>query len=216
VFSIRSASLEDLPSILRVENSWPEEARAGADKFLARLETFPQGVFLACNSASNEDVVATITAMPTQYQADDISHFNNWDQVTGNGYLKPFHLEACNSLYIVSGVIDQRYRGQDIFAPMVLREVALAQQLGLRYILAGAVLPGYAKHCLKKGECSAHDYCSSRRGRHLLDPLLSLYEALHFRVPDARHVIPEYFPDDASRNYAGLVVRDMHSHPLLN
>ncbi|QLC72443.1 hypothetical protein LPB260_16845 [Pseudomonas sp. LPB0260] len=216
MLTIRPATPDDLPAILRVEDSWHEQGRAGADKFLARLERFPQGFFLACVGDSAEQVVATITAMPIRYQADDVSHFSNWDAVTGNGYLAPFDLAACNALYIVSGVIDQRYRGQDIFAPMVLREVALAQSLGLRYVLAGAVLPGYAKHCQRHGECPAHDYCASRRGQHLLDPLLAMYEAIGFAVPDARHVIAEYFPDDASRNHAALVVRDLHARPLLN
>jgi hypothetical protein len=216
LLTIRPATLADLPAILRVEDSWHEQGRASADKFIARLEKFPQGFFLACVGDSAEHVVATITAIPIHYQADDVSHFSSWDAVTRNGYLPNFDIKACNALYIVSGVIDQRYRGQDIFAPMVLREVALAEELGLSYVLAGAVLPGYAKHCQKHGQCAAHDYTSSRRGQHLLDPLLAMYEAIGFSVPDARHVIAEYFPDDASRNYAGLVVRDLHTHPLLS
>jgi len=216
VLNIRPAIFDDLPAILRVEDSWHEQGRAGGDKFIARLEKFPQGFFLACTGESAGKVVATITTMPISYQVDDVSGFSNWDEVTGHGYLPSFDLSACNALYIVSGVIDKRYRGQDIFAPMVLREVALAQELGLRYVLAGAVLPGYAKHCQKHGECAAHDYVSSRRGQHLLDPLLAMYEAIGFTAPDARHVIAEYFPDDASRNYAGLVVRDLHTHPMVS
>lgn len=216
MLTIRPAAVADLPAILRVENSWHEQGRAGADKFLARLEKFPQGFFLACIGEPAAEVVATITAMPIHYQPDDVSHFSNWDAVTGNGYLPTFDHSACNALYIVSGIIDRRYRGQDIFAPMVMREVALAQALGLRYVLAGAVLPGYAKHCQKHGECTAHDYSSTRRGQHLLDPLLAMYEAIGFSLPDARHVIAEYFPDDASRNHAGLVVRDLHTHPVVS
>ena len=151
--------------------------------------------------------------MPLHYQAQDLSPFSSWDKATNKGYLPTIELAACNALYIVSGVIDPRYHGQDIFAPMVQAEVALAQQLGLRYVLAGAVLPGYAKHCQQHGERPAYDYCSARRGKHLLDPLLALYEAIGFEVPDARHVVAEYFPDAASRNHAALVVRDLHSRP---
>lgn len=216
MFNIRPATVDDLPAILHVEDSWHEQGRADNDKFSARLEKFPHGFFLACTDDSHNTVVATITAMPISYQADDISRFSNWDDVTGNGYLRAFDLAACNSLYIVSGIIDKHYRGQDIFAPMVLREVALAQELGLRYVLAGAVLPGYARHCQKRGDCAAHDYVSTRRGQHLLDPLLAMYEAIGFTVPDASHVIPEYFPDDASRNYGALVVRDLRTHPLVS
>ncbi len=216
MISIRPASSADLPAILQVEESWPPEGRAGADKFLARLERFPQGFFLACTGPAADQVVATITAMPLHYQPQDLGPFSNWDAVTQQGYLPEIDLAACNALYIVSGIIDRRYRGQDIFAPMVLREVALAEQLGLRYVLAGAVLPGYARHCQTHGELSAYAYCSSRRGKHPLDPLLALYEAIGFAVPDERHVIAEYFPDDASRNHAALVVRDLQRQPLLS
>jgi hypothetical protein len=213
---IRNATPADLPAILQVEESWPESGRAGADKFLARLEKFPQGFFLACNDAPAGEIVATITAMPLRYRADHMQGFKNWDMVTRQGYLPPIDLENANALYIVSGVIDQRYRGQDIFAPMVLREVALAASLGLRYVVAGAVLPGYRRHCEKHGDCLAHEYCSMRRGQHLVDPLLAMYEAIDFSVPDASHVIAEYYPDDASRNYAALVVRDLEATPWVS
>ena len=115
----------------------------------------------------------------------------------------------------MSGVIDNRFRGLNIFAPMVLREAALASSMGLRYVVAGAVLPGYRKFCEQHGEINAFEYCATRRGKHLVDPLLAMYEAIGFSVPDALHVIPEYYPDDASRNFAALVVRDLQHRPLI-
>lgn len=90
-------------------------------------------------------------------------------------------------------VIDQRDRGQDTFAPMVLREVALTQGLGLRYVLAGMVLPDHAKHCQRHGECPAHDYCASRRGQHLLDPLLAMYAVIGFTCPMRAMSLPSTF-----------------------
>ncbi len=216
MISIRQAVPSDLPSILLVEQSWPEDGRASADKFLARLEKFPQGFFLACvhDEAGVEVVVATITAMPLDYQPLTMGNFKCWDQVTNHGYLHDTDLTLCNALYIVSGVIDSRYRGHNIFGPMVLRQVALAQSLDMRYVLAGAVIPGYQKYCNQHEEISAFEYCTSRRGKHLVDPLLAMYETIEFSVLDALHVIPEYYPDDASRNFAALVVRDLQQTPL--
>jgi hypothetical protein len=208
---IRPATPNDLPAILEVEQSWPEDARASADKFLARLEKFPQGFLLACVSddSGKQRVVGTITAMPLRYDPLAIDRFKTWDQVTNNGYLHDVDLASCNALYIVSGVIDSRYRGINVFGPGVLREVELAQSLGMRYIVAGAVIPGYKKYCRQHGEVSAYDYCTTRRGSHLADPLLAMYETIGFSVRDAQHVIQEYYPDDASRNFAALVVRDL-------
>lgn len=209
--SMRAANAADLAAILAVEQSWPEDARAGADKFLARLEKFPQGFLLAClNEDGTEKVVGTITAMPLHYDPQAMGEqFKSWDEVTNEGYLYEVDLSRCNALYIVSGVIDSRYRGANIFTPGVLKEVELAQQLGLRYVLAGAVIPGYKKYCRQHGDVSAFDYCSARRGSHLVDPLLAMYESIGFTVRDARHVIADYYPDDASRNFAALVVREL-------
>jgi hypothetical protein len=218
MISIRNATPADLPGILQVEQSWPEGSRAGADKFLSRLARFPQGFFLASipdpERENAEIVVATMTAMPLNYRPDDLHDFENWNRVTNQGYLYETDLFACNALYIVSGVIDARYRGLNLFTPAVLRETALAQSLGLRYVLAGAVIPGYRKFCERHGELSAFDYCVTRRGKHLVDPLLALYDAIGFSVPNAHHVLPEYYPDDASRNFAALVVRDLRQKPI--
>ena len=89
---------------------------------------------------------------------------------------------------------------------MVGMVVQRAREMELEYVLAGAVIPGYKRYCEKYGEISAADYVATRRGHSLADPLLSMYEKIDFHVPDGRHVIPEYFPDDASLNYAALVV----------
>jgi hypothetical protein len=203
----RNATREDLPGILQVEESWPEGSRAGADKFLARLERFPEGFFVACLS---DKVVATITAMPAAYDAQQLERYRDWASATNDGYLfERKGLEGCNALYIVSGVIDKDYRSLNIFDPMVLNEVHLARRLGLRYVLAGAVLPGFRAYVETHGEIAPYAYCTTRRGTRLVDPLLAMYERIGFSVPDARHVIPGYYLDDASRNHAALVVRHL-------
>ena len=218
MISIRNATPLDISAILEVEQSWDEAGRAGADKFLSRLARFPQGFFLASvpdpERQDREIVVATITTMPLVYCREDVRSFDNWNGVTNHGYLPETAPTGCNALYIVSGVIDHRYRGLTIFAPMVLREVALAKSLGLRYVVAGAVLPSFRKFCEQHGETDSFEYCAKRRGKHLVDPLLAMYEAIGFSVPDSSHVLAEYYPDDASRNFAALVVRDLEKTPL--
>lgn len=212
----RNATASDLEGILRVEQSWPEQSRAGADKFLARLERFPEGFFVAClDEDGKEKIVATITAMPTAYDPDRLDRFRDWATATNGGYLLGrTDLAACNAIYIVSGVIAEAYRSLDIFAPMVLKEAALADRLGMQFVMAGAVLPGYRRYCEEHGPTDPYAYCSARRGSRLADPLLAMYERIGFAVRDARHVIAGYYPDDASRNYAALVVRDLARMPL--
>ncbi len=209
--TFRHAVRADLEAILAVEQSWPESSRAGADKFMARLERFPQGFFVASvMEAGREKLVATLTSMPLQYEPGSVKAFSGWDAVTNKGYLFPdMDLARCNSIYIVSGVVDHAYHALNLFGPGVLLEVDLAKRLGLRYVIGGAVLPGYKRHCERHGPLDAYTYCRRRRGKALTDPLLAMYESIGFTVPDASHVIAEYYPDDASKNYAALVVRDV-------
>jgi hypothetical protein len=214
--TFRTATLADLDGILAVEQSWPEAGRAGADKFIARIKRFPQGFFLASVAeAGRERIVGTITSMPTRYDPSRLGAYRDWQTVTNDGYLfENVDTAACNALYIVSGVIDTQYRGLNIFQPGVLVETRLARDSGLRYIVAGAVIPGYRRYCERFGDTDPYVYAGTRRGKQLIDPLLAMYEGIGFSVPSREHVIAGYFPDDASRNYAALVVRDLEKTPL--
>ncbi len=213
---MRMATGSDLAGILKVEESWPAAGRAGADKFLARLRNFGRGFFVAVLELpeGGERIIATISSMPLAYEPDRPHAFSSWDAVTHDGYLGDCRSEGCNALYIVSGVIDAEYRSLNLFHGGVLAVATLAQEMGLRYVLAGAVLPGYRRLCEEQGDLAPFDYCRRRRGGRLVDPLLALYEGIGFEVPDAGHVLREYYPDDASRNYAGLVRRDLKEQPL--
>lgn len=213
---LRPATESDLPGILKVEESWPVAGRAGADKFLARLRNFGRGFFVATIELpeGGERIIGTISSMPLSYEPTRPHAFKNWDAVTHGGYLGDCRLEGCNALYIVSGVIDAEYRSLNVFPAGVLAVAALARDLGFSYVLAGAVLPGYRRFCEEQGEMAPFDYCRRRRGERLVDPLLALYEGIGFEVPDADHVLREYYPDDASRNHAALVRRDLRVRPL--
>ena len=214
--TIRPAKESDLPGIMKVEESWPVAGRAGLDKFQARLRNFGRGFFVATLGLPDggERIIGTITSMPLAYDPGRPHAFKSWDAVTHDGYLGDCRLEGCDALYIVSGVIDAEHRSLNLFPQGVLAVAGLAQKLGLRYVLAGAVLPGYRRLCEEQGEVAPFDYCRRRRGDRLVDPLLALYEGIGFEVPDADHVLREYYPDDASRNHAALVRRDFKARPL--
>lgn len=207
VETIRSATADDLDQIMAVERAWSEDARATPDKFLARLRRFPRGFFVAEHDGR---LLASITACPCRYDPGAPESFSRWATVTNDGYLKdPSEFADANALYIVSGVIVREARGGDIFERMLAAEQELACHMGLEYMVAGAVLPGYAAHRNRHGHVSAVDYALARRGSRPLDPLLARYERIGFRVRDARHVRPGYFPDAASLNYAALVVKEL-------
>ena len=202
--TIRNATAEDMDQIMAVEESWPEMARAPRDKFEARLDKYPQGFFVWEQEGR---ILATITSMPYSYDPAKAERFTNWDDVTNEGYLYEIGpKEDYNSLYIVSGIIDKDSRGGDIFERMVGTEVELARSLGYGYVIGGAVIPGYKRYCVKNDAVPAHEYVFMKKGRRLIDPLLDMYQKIGFAAPDAAHVVREYFPDDASLNYAAIVV----------
>ena len=213
----KNAEITDLPKILEVEKSWPESGRASADKFIARIEKFSKGFLLILKNlpTGEEKVIATITTMPLLYSPTLVGQFTTWDKVTNHGMLDDCSLQNKNALYIISGVIDKDHRGENVFEYAVLKIVKLAQDLGLRYVIAGAVIPGYKKYCQNIGTLPAWDYCQLRKGSKPVDPLLAMYESIQFKVPNSLHVVSEYYPDDASRNYAALVVRDLVNDPLI-
>jgi len=217
-FRIRNAVAADIPAVLEVEASWPAESRAGRDKFESRLARFPEGFFVAtiANPAgSGEIMVATCTSQPVNYDPAHLERFRTWDAVTNGGYLtEKIDRAANNALYVVSGVIDLRHRNLNLFPAGILAQAALAQKMGYRYVVGGAVMPGYRRYCERNGPIEAWEYAQLRRGGHLADPLLAMYESIKFHVPDRSHVIPEYFPDEPSMNNAAMVVRDLKKDPL--
>ena len=62
--------MSDLAGIMDVETSWPEGSRATSDKFIARLEKFPQGFYV---TERDDRLLATITACPCRYDPTDLA-----------------------------------------------------------------------------------------------------------------------------------------------
>ena len=204
---VRNALDADLDQIMEVEQSWPQSERAPREKFVARLGKFPAGFFVAEQDGC---IRGTMTSCPTVYAPDRLDHFQSWDQVTNSGFLHDVRaLNGYNAVCLVSGVVQRGWRGGDLFQRLVLAEVDLARRLALRYVVAGAVIPRYDWYCKKHGVIPAEQYVFLKRGQRFVDPFMELYHQLGFRVPDPDHVIEDYFPDEASKNYAALVVREV-------
>lgn len=204
--SIRPATVEDMDGIMRVEQSWPESARASREVLLTRLEKFPEGFLVATH---DEIVVATLTACLIHYDPNHPQKLSNWGKVTNNGLLHDQHQkEEHNALYIVSGVVDKSYSGKkDLFSESMMQQYALAKKLGMDYMLGGSVIPGYKRYIRSNPGISAEEYVMTRKSEKPVDPLLCKYHLVGFEVPDRHHVIKNYFPDESSKNYAAIVVR---------
>lgn len=209
----RTATLVDLDNIMAVEKSFSVDPQyhATPDKMRSRIEKFGEGFFLT----TVDDILAYIVCTCcVHYNPEDLSNFSSWDHITVQGYLaNPQPPAGANALYIVSGVVEQAFQQHNLFGVPYPHLLALARRLKLDYILAGAILPGYADYVQQYGRVSAHEYAATRRGVRLVDPLLEKYRRIHFHVPNHHHIIPDYYEHSGSESYSALVVHNIHTDP---
>lgn len=203
-FTIRNAKASDLPGIMEVEADWPEEQRAPREKLESRLERFPEGFFVV---EADGRIVAVCTSTLTTYDPDDLRHFSSWKTCTNNGYLHPLgNRSVYNAYYIVSQGITRAYRRRGIREAMIATHFARAEELGLDYVVTGAMMPGYDGFCRAHGEVPAEEYAFMRQGGELVDPTLRKLASLGLKLPDKRHVIGGFYPSPESRDYGALLV----------
>lgn len=96
--------------------------------------------------------------------------------------------------------VDTRYRRRGIGRRLYELRKQCCRDLGLRGIVAGGVLPGYAEH---KHEMSAADYVARVSAGDLYDPTLSFQIDNGF---EARGVLENYLEDATVDNWGSLIV----------
>jgi hypothetical protein len=203
-FNIRNATKADINDLMRVEQTWPEDQRASVDKFLARLEKFPEGFWVG---EVDNRIVGMTTSCIVHYDPKDLSPFCSWNHATNNGYIFPVEgIAYPNALYVVSTVIEKAFRGNGLFQAFFEKHKEVTALRGLTYCLTGAMLPGYNAYFLSHGNVSAYDYAMQRKNGRVIDPLVEKLMACGFELPDERHIIPDYFHSPESRDYAALLV----------
>lgn len=203
-FHARTATLSDLSQLVILENEWPENARATEDQLRERILKFPKGFFIAEDETG---IVASIICCPYDYQPNDLSNFSSWDVVISKGYSG--NLAETNALYVVSGTTKKSRYSSDLFDAGVTHVVDLAKAMGKQYVVAGCLLPGYAKFKEKNKDATADEYVFTKVQERFVDPLIEKYRRLQFIVPNKHHVIANYFPHEDSLNYSALAVRNL-------
>ncbi|WP_159397927.1 hypothetical protein [Sorangium cellulosum] len=204
--SARQATVEDIDAIMRVEEDWPEDQRASRETMLVRLGKFREGFWVFEQAGA---IIGTLTSCPIRYEPSGQKAFKSWDEVTNRGELPDIDLATANALYLVSGTLKREARGGRTYALLIETPVALAERLGLEYVVAGAKIPGYDAYCRRHGEIDARDYAFLKLNGSFVDPFLEMYRGYGFTVPDRDHVVKDFYPDIPSRNYGAIVVRKL-------
>lgn len=208
----KTATLDDLDEIMQVEKSFSEDPKyhASIEKMKARIQKFGQGFFL---TYVDNQLAYIISTCCVHYNPKDLSNFISWDHITHNGFLADHEPpENANALYIVSGVVGASFQQYNLFGAPYPHLLALTQKLKLEYIIAGAILPGYANYIKQNGYLPAQGYAHLRNGSRLVDPLLEKYRRIHFHVPDEHHIRENYYEHPDSHSYSAIVVHKISKH----
>ncbi len=206
-FQIRNATLDDLPQLLELENEWPEHVRAPKEELARRMQKFAAGYFIAIDHSGT---IASIISHPYHYRNSDLSNYRTWEHIVHECYSQDLTVNETNALYIVSGTTKKTPYVTELFNAGIHLVIDLAKLMNKRYVIAGALLPGFARFKQAYAQASVSDYVFRKSQGRYIDPLLEKYRRIGFHVPDENHIVENYFPDDSSLGYSALVVKDLH------
>lgn len=190
-----------LDEVVKVEKeAWPEEIQASREKFESRAEIFPEG-FLTI-SLPELGMVGVSTAEIISY--DPQNPPLSWEEITDDGWIKNTHDLKGNALYLASVGASPKAVGQGVGSTLVKEQIALAQKLGLDYLVLGSRIPGYHQYHKQHPEATIEEYLSLKKNEEKLDPEIRFYERNGLKLTK---VVPNYMEDDPeSENYGAIMV----------
>jgi len=196
--TLKNANSLDLDDIVKVESEiWPEGTRASRDKFVSRLNIFPEGFFLAY---AGKKLIGVSTSERINYNPENLPI--SWERATDNGYIKNTHNPNGNALYIVSIGAKSRSGGG---SALIQAQKELTRRLGLKFLILGARIPGYDKYYKDIKQVEIEEYANMvGKNNEPLDPELRFYTRNGLRI---LKIVPNYMEDDKeSRNYGVLMM----------
>ncbi len=207
---------------VRVESARPEHARALArlqeivfpylsddermkeEHFRAHQRVFPEGEFVALTDRSpdgtplpEEVVIGLGSGFRTRFDLSRPDH-SFLEAIAGGTYAN--HDPEGDWYYGADMSVHPDYRSKGIGSALYRARQDLCRRLGLRGIVAGGALPGYADH---RGELTVADYVAKVAAGELRDPTLSFQLANGF---EALGVIEGYMTDPVTGDAASLIV----------
>lgn len=194
---VRPMRADDVPGLVAIAArafagmaSWSER------QLHSHLAIFPEGQLVA--EEADGSLLGSASALVVRW--DDFEELASWREITGNGYFTT-HNPAGLTLYGADVAVDPAARRRGVGHCLYEARKALARRLGLRRIIAGGRIPGYAEVAERLGPMR---YVAEVVAGQRHDPVLSFQLANGFRV---RRVIPGYLGSDAaSLGHATLLV----------
>lgn len=172
------------------------------DHFYKHLELFPEGNFVALDG---EKVVGLGSGFLINFDFQDTQH--TFEEVIAGGYYTN-HNPSGEWYYGGDISVHPNYRRRGIGTLLYQARKGIVKTLQRKGIVAGAVLPGYARH---KKHMSAEEYVKRVVAGHLYDSTLSFQLRHGFKV---RGLLENYIADPASDNWSALIVWENPEYKL--
>ena len=178
--------------------------RMRAEHFLHHLEVFPEGTFVALADAAPDGAPLSpprVVGLGSGFRTGfDLAHPDHtFVEIIDGGWFS--HHDPDGDWYYGADVsVHPEYRRRGIGARLYGERKALCRRLGLRGIVAGGALPGFAHH---KHAISAEAYVAKVVAGELYDPTLSMQLRQGF---EAHGVLRDYLDDEAADGWASLIV----------
>ena len=178
--------------------------RMKVEHFLAHQKVFPEGEFVAVTDRSpdgsplgDEVVIGLGSGFLTRFDLKHPDH-SFLETIAGGTYAN--HDPEGDWYYGADISVHPDYRGKGIGTELYRARQDLCRRLGLRGIVAGGALPGYAAH---SRSMSVQEYVSNVAAGELRDPTLSFQLSIGF---EALGVIEGYMTDPATNDAASFIV----------
>lgn len=191
-----------MDGVMDVENnSWPPELVGERSRYESRMEIFPEGFISALEGGKTKGF--TVSEI-VNYDPDTKK---TWDELTDSGTFKRSHNPEGDSLYVSTVAVSNDAQGRGFGGKLVDVQKELVRRLGLKRLFLGARMPGYDDYCKENGDISPEEYVKlkkeTKNGLEAVDPEIRFYErqGLH-----PTKIVPNFEPDEPSRNYGIVMV----------
>jgi len=209
--NIRTASVRDIDDLLKLEKvAWSEEAQADMDTYKARLEVFPEGIFIGERDGNIEGAAVTQII-----NSECLGTNFTWESITDNGKIIKTHNPTGDALYGVNLSVKPKCIGNDLVCAIMMAIARMIIERNLKFGVLGGRIPGLSKYIYKRrldadfmnkaardNIVSEYVFGKTKYGRPL-DPEIALYQRLGLTPI---RILDNYFPDPPSLNYGVLLL----------
>ncbi len=194
---ITNTRAEHIPQLVELQivcyPTLADTSRLKAPHLESHLHIFPAGQWVAVEGAR---VVGMSAGFLYTFDFDHSQH--TFDEIIGYGYFTQ-HNPQGQHFYGADVSVHPDYRGRGISRLLYDARKDLVRRRGLRGIVAGGMIPGFAHY---KTQMDARTYVAQVVAGEIFDPTLSVQLRQGFRV---RGLLPNYLPDIATDGWAVLI-----------